>query len=105
MENIGAQASVSVGVTNAAIRVAESVAIAFALFTKNQRQWHATPLTAEVTDDQYGAEVCIETCHAFGNHYEGITLIRKMTVLDISAEVIARLKAQQTKEAVDQHER
>lgn len=48
MKYIGAHVSASGGVANAAIRASEIGATAFALFTKNQRQWHANPLTDEV---------------------------------------------------------
>ena len=45
MKYIGAHVSASGGVANAAIRAAEIGATAFALFTKNQRQWRAAPLS------------------------------------------------------------
>lgn len=48
MKFIGAHVSASGGLENAAIRAAEINATAFALFTKNQRQWHAAPLTDEI---------------------------------------------------------
>lgn len=48
MKFIGAHVSASGGLYNAAIRAHELGATAFALFTKNQRQWHAAPLTDEV---------------------------------------------------------
>ncbi|EMB4326148.1 deoxyribonuclease IV [Pluralibacter gergoviae] len=48
MKYIGAHVSASGGVANAAIRASEIGATAFALFTKNQRQWRAAPLTDEV---------------------------------------------------------
>lgn len=51
MKFIGAHVSASGGVANAAIRAAELEATAFALFTKNQRQWRAAPLTSDVIDD------------------------------------------------------
>lgn len=51
MKYIGAHVSAAGGLANAAIRAAEIEATAFALFTKNQRQWRAAPLTAEVIDD------------------------------------------------------
>ncbi len=51
MKYVGAHVSASGGVEQAAIRAAEIEATAFALFTKNQRQWRAAPLTAEVIDD------------------------------------------------------
>lgn len=50
MKYIGAHVSASGGVANAAIRAAELDATAFALFTKNQRQWRAAPLTTETID-------------------------------------------------------
>ncbi|MGL4724000.1 MAG: deoxyribonuclease IV [Scandinavium sp.] len=51
MKYIGAHVSASGGVANAAIRAAEIGATAFALFTKNQRQWRAAPLTSDVIDE------------------------------------------------------
>ncbi|NDJ57072.1 deoxyribonuclease IV [Enterobacteriaceae bacterium 4M9] len=48
MKFIGAHVSASGGLENAAIRAAEINATAFALFTKNQRQWRAAPLTDDV---------------------------------------------------------
>ncbi|HCM9446426.1 TPA: deoxyribonuclease IV [Enterobacter bugandensis] len=51
MKYVGAHVSAAGGLANAAIRAAEIEATAFALFTKNQRQWRAAPLTAEVIDD------------------------------------------------------
>ncbi|MGZ0749488.1 deoxyribonuclease IV [Kluyvera sichuanensis] len=51
MKYIGAHVSAAGGLANAAIRAAEIEATAFALFTKNQRQWRAAPLTTEVIDD------------------------------------------------------
>lgn len=51
MKYIGAHVSASGGVANAAIRAAELDATAFALFTKNQRQWRAAPLTPDVIDE------------------------------------------------------
>ncbi len=59
MKYIGAHVSASGGVDQAVIRAHELEATAFALFTKNQRQWRAAPLSAEVIDafktacDQY----------------------------------------------------
>jgi len=44
---IGAHVSAAGGVENAPVNAAEIGASAFALFTKNQRQWHAKPLTDE----------------------------------------------------------
>ncbi len=47
MKYIGAHVSASGGVENAVLRSVEIGANAFALFTKNQRQWQAPPLKAE----------------------------------------------------------
>jgi len=44
MKFIGAHVSAAGGVANAAVRAAEIGATAFALFTKNQRQWRAAAL-------------------------------------------------------------
>ena len=48
MKYVGAHVSAAGGVQNAPLRAREIGATAFALFTKNQRQWHAKPLTSEV---------------------------------------------------------
>ena len=45
MKFVGAHVSASGGVENAPINAKAIGAKAFALFTKNQRQWHSTPLT------------------------------------------------------------
>lgn len=50
MKFVGAHVSASGGVDQAVIRAHELEATAFALFTKNQRQWKAAPLTADVID-------------------------------------------------------
>lgn len=47
MKRVGAHVSVSGGVENAPLRAMEIGARAFALFTKNQRQWHARPYSDE----------------------------------------------------------
>lgn len=47
MKYIGAHVSTSGGVENAPVNAHEIGAKAFALFTKNQRQWNAKPLTDE----------------------------------------------------------
>lgn len=47
MKYIGAHVSAAGGVENAPIRAHEIGATGFALFTKNQRQWSANPLTGE----------------------------------------------------------
>lgn len=47
MKYIGAHVSASGGVENAPLNAVAIGATAFALFTKNQRQWVAKPLTAE----------------------------------------------------------
>ncbi|MCP1205100.1 deoxyribonuclease IV [Pantoea sp. B550] len=50
MKYIGAHVSAAGGVDQAVIRAHEIEATAFALFTKNQRQWKAAPLSTEVID-------------------------------------------------------
>lgn len=47
MKYIGAHVSISKGVENAPRNAAILGASAFAMFTKNQRQWHSAPLTPE----------------------------------------------------------
>jgi len=47
MKHIGAHISAAGGVENAPLNAHEIKATAFALFTKNQRQWEAKPLTKE----------------------------------------------------------
>ncbi|QEP42517.1 deoxyribonuclease IV [Ectothiorhodospiraceae bacterium BW-2] len=47
MKYIGAHVSASGGVFNAPLNATKIGANAFALFTKNQRQWHAKPLDAD----------------------------------------------------------
>lgn len=48
MKYIGAHVSAAGGVDNAVLRAHQLQANAFALFTKNQRQWQAPPLTEQV---------------------------------------------------------
>jgi deoxyribonuclease-4 len=50
MKYVGAHVSASGGVQNAPLNAQEIGARAFALFTKNQRQWHAKPLTDETVE-------------------------------------------------------
>ncbi|MGQ6384029.1 deoxyribonuclease IV, partial [Serratia sp. IR-2025] len=45
---VGAHVSAAGGGDQAVIRAHELEATAFALFTKNQRQWKAAPLAADV---------------------------------------------------------
>lgn len=60
MKYIGAHVSASGGVENAPMNAHKIGAKAFALFTKNQRQWNASPLTEKSIElfkqrcDQYG---------------------------------------------------
>lgn len=51
MKFIGAHVSAAGGVANAAVRAAEIGATAFALFTKNQRQWRAAVLSSATIDE------------------------------------------------------
>ncbi|ECU9888445.1 deoxyribonuclease IV [Salmonella enterica] len=60
MKYIGAHVSAAGGLANAPARAAEIGATAFALFTKNQRQWRAAPLTPQVIDD---FKIACEKCH------------------------------------------
>ncbi len=60
MKYIGAHVSAAGGVENAPLRAHEIGATAFALFTKNQRQWVAKPLTAS-SIDQFK-----ENCEKYG---------------------------------------
>ncbi|HFV9295628.1 TPA: deoxyribonuclease IV [Serratia fonticola] len=62
MKFVGAHVSASGGVDQAVIRAHELEATAFALFTKNQRQWKAAPLPADVIDKFKSA--CAQ--HGFG---------------------------------------
>jgi deoxyribonuclease-4 len=62
MKYIGAHVSAAGGVENAPLNAVEIGANAFALFTKNQRQWVAKPLTPE-SIDAFQAN-CAE--HGFG---------------------------------------
>lgn len=56
MKHIGPHVSAAGGVQNAPVNATEVGASAFALFTKNQRQWFSAPLqTAEI--EQFKAEV------------------------------------------------
>lgn len=50
MKYIGAHVSASGGVFNAPLNAVEIGATAFALFTKNQKQWKSSPLTEEVIE-------------------------------------------------------
>ncbi|KMJ44089.1 endonuclease IV [Xenorhabdus khoisanae] len=50
MKFVGAHVSAAGGVDQAVTRAHELKATAFALFTKNQRQWHAPPLSTDVID-------------------------------------------------------
>lgn len=59
MKYIGAHVSASGGVENAPLRACELGATAFALFTKNQRQWVAKPLTEDsITQFKENMEKC-----------------------------------------------
>ncbi|MEO5362159.1 MAG: deoxyribonuclease IV [Magnetococcus sp. DMHC-8] len=50
MKRIGAHVSIAGGIENAPLQAAAIGARAFALFTKNQRQWHSPPLTTRQVD-------------------------------------------------------
>ena len=57
MKYIGAHVSASGGVENAPANAHKIGATAFALFTKNQRQWVAAPLTAAGARDELVAHL------------------------------------------------
>lgn len=57
MKYVGAHVSAAGGLANAVVRAAEIEATAFALFTKNQRQWRAAPLNdANIADFKAACE-------------------------------------------------
>ena len=66
MMYIGAQVSIAGGVENAPVNASRIGAKAFALFTKNQRQWHAAPYTAQQV------ELFHKYCEEYGYRSEHI---------------------------------
>lgn len=66
MKYIGAHVSAAGGVENAPLRAQEIGATAFALFTKNQRQWKSKPLTEE------NIESFKENCELYGFSMDAI---------------------------------
>ena len=60
MKYIGAHVSASGGVENAPLNAAKIGAKAFALFTKNQRQWNAAPFSMQ------NMKAFKENCEKFG---------------------------------------
>jgi deoxyribonuclease-4 len=66
MKYLGAHVSASGGVENAPVNAHEIGAKAFALFTKNQRQWVSAPLTTK------SIELFRENCQKFGYKPENI---------------------------------
>jgi deoxyribonuclease-4 len=60
MKYIGAHVSAAGGVQNAPLRAHEIGATAFGLFTKNQRQWHSAPFTAD------SISAFVAECQRFG---------------------------------------
>ncbi len=60
MKYVGAHFSAAGGVENAPVNAHNAEATAFALFTKNQRQWHAPPLSA------VSIQAFKENCRKFG---------------------------------------
>lgn len=66
MKYIGAQVSIAGGVENAPVNASRIGAKAFALFTKNQRQWHAAPYTAQQV------ELFHKYCEEYGYRSEHI---------------------------------
>ena len=66
MKVIGAHVSIAGGVENAPINASQIKATAFAMFTKNQRQWNAKPLSDE------NIELFRQNCIKFGYKPEHI---------------------------------
>jgi len=66
MKYVGAHVSTKGGVENAPVNAHEIGASAFALFTKNQRQWAAKPLTNQ------NIELFKENCHKYGINQDQI---------------------------------
>jgi deoxyribonuclease-4 len=66
MKYIGAHVSISGGVENAPLNAHKIGAKAFALFTKNQRQWSAAPYSAQ------NVELFKQRCEEYGFHAEQI---------------------------------
>lgn len=66
MKYIGAHVSAAGGVEEAPVRAHEIGATGFALFTKNQRQWNATPLT------ETSIKLFKERCEEYGYPMEAI---------------------------------
>lgn len=65
MKYIGAHVSASGGVENAPLNAHEIGAKAFALFTRNQRQWKSSPLTSRSID--LFKEMCSVRISSFPN--------------------------------------
>ena len=66
MKYVGAHVSISGGVENAPVNAHRIGAKAFALFTKNQRQWFASPYSAD------NVELFLQRCHEYGYSAEHI---------------------------------
>ena len=66
MKYIGAQVSIAGGVENAPVKASRIGAKAFALFTKNQRQWNTAPYTAQQV------ELFHKYCEEYGYRSEHI---------------------------------
>lgn len=66
MKYVGAHVSISGGVENAPVNANQIGAKAFALFTKNQRQWVASPYSAD------NVELFHQRCQEFGYSVEHI---------------------------------
>ncbi|MCP3869812.1 MAG: deoxyribonuclease IV [Gammaproteobacteria bacterium] len=65
MKRVGAHVSIAGGVQNAPLNAARLGATAFAMFTKNQRQWRSRPLAPEAIEafQENLAETGIHACH------------------------------------------
>ena len=86
MKYIGAHVSIAGGVENAPLRARELEAGAFALFTKNQLQWNAPPISAE------SAAAFRANCAA-GGYEPGMILAHDSYLINLAQPDAAKRKA------------
>ena len=88
MKYIGAHVSAAGGVENAPLRAQEIGATAFALFTKNQRQWKAKPLTDKSISSFK------ENCELYGYSMDAI-IPHDSYLINLGHPEVAQLKKSQ----------
>lgn len=88
MKYIGAHVSAAGGVENAPLRAHQIGATAFALFTKNQRQWKAKPLTDE------NISSFKENCELYGYSMDAI-IPHDSYLINLGHPQVAQLKKSQ----------